>query len=191
MIMYDRVSGEKNSTVWLTKALRILDGDEADDEYEESHFGRYNEHGSYINLKSDNLSTPSDQYDNQYPISLNIEPASPPPVMEAEDYNDSDDSENSANLPSTDLFLCRICERPIPAILFEEHNEICRDIHREEMSLMLINDTLKERHQEAVEKIKILERECSDEIKEIIQNRIDKNLEKHNVYGMIFVILTL
>ena len=45
---------------------------------------------------------------------------------------------------NTDLLLCRICEREIPAWFFEKHSEICHEIHRLEMEIAHVNETLLE-----------------------------------------------
>ena len=43
---------------------------------------------------------------------------------------------------STELLLCRICERDIPAWFFAKHSEICNEIHRLEMETGTCNETL-------------------------------------------------
>jgi hypothetical protein len=43
---------------------------------------------------------------------------------------------------STDLILCHICERTIPALSFLVHNESCTRVHRAEMDIGIINDGL-------------------------------------------------
>ncbi|WFD33628.1 non-specific serine/threonine protein kinase [Malassezia cuniculi] len=43
---------------------------------------------------------------------------------------------------STELLLCRICERDIPAWFFEKHSEICNEIHRLEMETGTCNEAL-------------------------------------------------
>ena len=43
---------------------------------------------------------------------------------------------------STELLLCRICERDIPAWFFEKHSEICLEIHRLEMRTAACNEAL-------------------------------------------------
>jgi len=45
---------------------------------------------------------------------------------------------------STELLLCRICERDIPAWFFDKHSEICHEIHRLEMEIGTCNETLLE-----------------------------------------------
>lgn len=43
---------------------------------------------------------------------------------------------------STELLLCRICERDIPAWFFEKHSEICNEMHRLEMEAGTYNEAL-------------------------------------------------
>ncbi|WFD05835.1 non-specific serine/threonine protein kinase [Malassezia vespertilionis] len=59
-------------------------------------------------------------------------------------------SQSVGNLPqdggaiSTELLLCRICERDIPAWFFEKHSEICHEIHQLEMNIGAGNELLLE-----------------------------------------------
>jgi hypothetical protein len=41
-----------------------------------------------------------------------------------------------------DLALCHICDRTIPAVLFENHNSVCTNAHRAEMEIIVIQDSL-------------------------------------------------
>ena len=70
-------------------------------------------------------------------------------------------------IPITDLALCNICERSIPAIVFEEHTEICTDVHRTELDIALANDQLKNYRSQCYEKVGLLEDEIRDEKKDI------------------------
>lgn len=45
---------------------------------------------------------------------------------------------------STELLLCRICEREIPAWFFAQHSEICLEMHRLELQLSTCNETLQD-----------------------------------------------
>ena len=45
---------------------------------------------------------------------------------------------------STESFLCRICDRQIPAWFFEKHNETCSETHRLEVDISNCNDRLNE-----------------------------------------------
>jgi len=50
----------------------------------------------------------------------------------------------SAATISVEPLLCRICERDIPAWFFESHSEICNEIHRLEMEIAEVNESLAE-----------------------------------------------
>ena len=53
--------------------------------------------------------------------------------------------------------LCRVCERWIVAVFFEQHSELCVEIHQSEMDVTICNDSLRElkRHiQDLVESTK-------------------------------------
>lgn len=75
-----------------------------------------------------------------------------------EDAPDTDDvrvSGTIGGLPndthdvSTELVLCRICERDIPSWFFAKHSEICHEMHRLEMELGTCNEALLELHEAA------------------------------------------
>ena len=66
----------------------------------------------------------------------NISPESSPKLSNFFVNNGSMESLN------TDLALCHICERTIPALLFENHNMICTNVHRAEMELIVIQESL-------------------------------------------------
>jgi len=42
----------------------------------------------------------------------------------------------------TENVLCRICERPIQAWFFEEHNDTCNETHRLELEIGNANEAL-------------------------------------------------
>eukprot|EP00842_Homolaphlyctis_polyrhiza_P001613 jgi/Hompol1/2452/HPOL_005580-RA len=69
-------------------------------------------------------------------------------------------------IPVIDLALCNICERSVPAIFFEEHNELCISVHKNEMDIVLANDQLKDFRTQILDKITLLDEEISDERKE-------------------------
>lgn len=51
---------------------------------------------------------------------------------------------NSGGILSSELVLCRICERQIPAWFFEKHNEVCIETHRMESAVSESNERLAE-----------------------------------------------
>ncbi|KAI8803977.1 hypothetical protein BJ742DRAFT_469719 [Cladochytrium replicatum] len=61
-----------------------------------------------------------------------------------------------------DLVVCHICEKSIPAVLFEEHTRVCSDVHRAEMDVVLVNDALKDAKSQCAERIKILETDLAE-----------------------------
>ncbi|WFD41809.1 non-specific serine/threonine protein kinase [Malassezia psittaci] len=70
---------------------------------------------------------------------------------------------NFSNLSSesdainTELLLCRICEREIPAWFFAKHSEICHEVHRLEMEIGTVNELLLELNTSARELLAGLE----------------------------------
>ncbi|KAH6601160.1 hypothetical protein BASA50_001839 [Batrachochytrium salamandrivorans] len=80
-------------------------------------------------------------------------------------------------IPNVNLALCNICERSIPAIIFEEHAELCTVVHRTEMEVVLANDQLKNFRAQCTEKVHLLEEEIGDECKEMADTAIRRNAQ--------------
>ncbi|WFC97724.1 non-specific serine/threonine protein kinase [Malassezia yamatoensis] len=53
-------------------------------------------------------------------------------------------SSSEGDAINTELLLCRICEREIPAWFFAKHSEICHEVHRLEMEIGTVNELLHE-----------------------------------------------
>nr|KAJ3418663.1 hypothetical protein HK105_008006 [Polyrhizophydium stewartii] len=71
-------------------------------------------------------------------------------------------------IPVIDLALCNICERSVPAIIFEEHADLCTQVHKTEMDVVLANDQLKNFRAQCGEKVALLQEEIDDERKEMM-----------------------
>lgn len=72
------------------------------------------------------------------------------------------DAEGEVVPTVTDLILCHICERSIPAIFFQQHNELCSIVHRAEMEVGNVNDELKAARKSLLERNVLLEREMEN-----------------------------
>ncbi|CED84013.1 agc protein kinase [Phaffia rhodozyma] len=59
---------------------------------------------------------------------------------------------------STVDFLCRICERQVPAWFFEKHNETCHEVHRLEADIGERNERIGEYLQQAADLANVLDR---------------------------------
>ncbi|KAI8056703.1 hypothetical protein BDF22DRAFT_207836 [Syncephalis plumigaleata] len=75
--------------------------------------------------------------------------------METDGMEDSDYTVDSFNSPSMAResmpeivvpppVLCRVCEQHVSPIIFEQHSALCVEVHRSEMEVQLVNDTLRE-----------------------------------------------
>lgn len=67
---------------------------------------------------------------------------------------------------NADLALCHICDRTIPAILFENHNVVCTNAHRAEMEIIVIQDSLENIRTELVNQDSFLQEEVQMELLE-------------------------
>lgn len=63
-----------------------------------------------------------------------------------------------------DVALCHICDRFIPVLLFESHNVLCLNVHKSEMDLTLIHDSLDDMKIQIDLKKKFIEEELSREL---------------------------
>ncbi|KAI8826995.1 uncharacterized protein EV422DRAFT_490988 [Fimicolochytrium jonesii] len=141
MVNFDRVTGAKRSTIWVTRPIALL-GEEWDDVAVSDDMDDTERSGSALSALIESPSVPTAPF--------TVEP--PTPQIE----------EPGLNLPSMDLVLCNICERSIPAILFEEHSESCSQVHRIEMDIVLLNDELRDAREQCSERIRDLEAELKE-----------------------------
>jgi hypothetical protein len=90
---------------------------------------------------------------------------------------DLGDSNESIN---TDLALCHICERTIPALLFENHNTLCTNVHRAEMDLSVIQESIDNIRTQLVKQNQFL----NDELRfETIDKEVDpQGLQEQRIY---------
>ena len=73
---------------------------------------------------------------------LNPAPSSALPTGDLRDAGAIGGVPEDLDAISTELLLCRICEREIPAWFFAQHSEICLEMHRLELQLSTCNETL-------------------------------------------------
>ena len=67
------------------------------------------------------------------------------------------------NIPNLDMAICQICERSLPALMFESHTRICLDIHALEMKISLAKDELKSFKSDCLTHLSLLREELTDE----------------------------
>ncbi|KAJ3156374.1 hypothetical protein HDU89_004156 [Geranomyces variabilis] len=157
MVNFDRVTGAKRSTIWVTRPVALL-GEEWDDVAVSSEEDLSCEDGSEMS------SAPVLSALIESPAIGTVTPPTPSPFVETTPSPTGSNAEvGSAPLVSMDLVLCNICERSIPVFLFEEHSESCSQVHRIEMDLGLVNDELRDAKEQCGERIRVLEQEMRED----------------------------
>lgn len=74
--------------------------------------------------------------------------------------DDEQEGERGSVVPvATDLILCHICERSIPALAFQTHNEACSKVHRAEMDIGLLDEAISNARDALEERTNLLDRE--------------------------------
>ncbi|KAI9205400.1 uncharacterized protein BJ171DRAFT_423179 [Polychytrium aggregatum] len=131
MILYERGTDLKKSAIWIVRPTGLLG-----DEWNDIH------------------SSDSEDYDNYIPYDTDSDYAESAPEAESPK---AVVSPKPADLPDSSLLvLCHICERSVPAPLFEEHTSICSEVHRVEMDTVLLNDQIKDLKSECANQKKAL-----------------------------------
>ncbi|KAJ3073992.1 hypothetical protein HDU98_000153 [Podochytrium sp. JEL0797] len=179
MIMYDRVTGAKKSTVWLIKPIRLIGEswdnifDSVDDDFDITDFYGNNsdeENDADVDefVSADGMSPVAKSYTEEPTDDVSLEDSQ----MRVSESGDSSGSSNSRL--KTDLVLCRICERPIPALHFEAHHPSCLEVHQLENDIQLANESLEVRKTECQGKIAMLTDEHMHERADIVKNRKER-----------------
>jgi len=176
MVNFDRLTGTKRSTIWVTRPVALLgegweESGESEGESSEARDGMSEESGS--NVATPELTrkadvggfearlTPPSSLPNSRSNSLQnltsptIHIAPPTPAMHK--------SDSLLSLSSYDLVLCHICERSIPAVLFEEHSIKCSDVHRCEMNLQRLGEEMDDVRMQCLQRIKDIDVELEKE----------------------------
>lgn len=85
---------------------------------------------------------------------------------------------------NSDLALCHICDRTIPAILFENHNVVCTNAHRAEMEIIVIQDSLETIRTQILKQDEFLK----DEVQmELLEKENDPDIlkdQKHYIHSL-------
>ncbi len=141
MLMYNRVTSEPSHTMWVIKSLgsrrwstTIMPSELTSD-------------SSFITQQEEEI-----QEDHHHPIQPDVLPVSPAikniqsiAMRRAISHGGVPVSRSldAANtLLSIPPALCNICERWVVAAFFEQHSELCVEIHRAEMDVCTCNDSL-------------------------------------------------
>ncbi|KAJ1559320.1 hypothetical protein HK405_011101, partial [Cladochytrium tenue] len=169
-------TGAKRSSIWLVRPVGFLDEgdwvDENDDEPRRDNSSEAELSDGDDVVHSELLAEPTESN-----VGLTASSAGRPvsrtlsPVVTVEPASPAESGESSqSSLPTTDLVLCRICERLIPAVLFEKHNDCCQEVHRCEMEINMLNEALNEHRSVCKSKVALLEVECSKEYGQLEAN---------------------
>ena len=152
MLMYNRVTGEPSHTMWVMKPV-------------------VSRRFSIIDMSLTPLGTQQkagwlDQHDTtpeeQRAMMRNRSKSEPtihtPPFLPVVQINDPNNEEEQQLISMSSLMamppvLCRVCERHVVAAFFEQHCELCVEIHQSEMDVNGCNDSLLELKHVIQEKI--------------------------------------
>ena len=80
---------------------------------------------------------------------------------------------SSADDISTNLALCNICDRNVPAISFSRHNTICLDAHKAEMDLVLFTEEVQVQIAACTEKLGLVQEEITFTQKETVDEKAE------------------
>lgn len=145
MLMYNRVTGEPSHTMWVIKPVS-------------------SRRWSLIERMQPSTSTLSTKYDQRQSIDdeqgaqaimrhrsmsepPNLEPPTPDEAsmeVQEEDQEDQQGTISRETVMSLPPVLCHVCERWVVAAFFEQHSELCIEIHRTEMEVNICNDNLRD-----------------------------------------------
>ncbi|KAI9001740.1 hypothetical protein BC832DRAFT_141408 [Gaertneriomyces semiglobifer] len=142
MLNFDRTTGQKRSTIWVTRPIELM-GDEWND----------------VISASSEENVPSSENDEELrPSPLERQQWSPPRSTPSPTVMIEPPTPQSSqpSLGSFEVVRCNICERSVPVVLFEEHTAVCSEAHRLEMDLRLVNEELKEAKVQCTEHTELL-----------------------------------
>jgi serine/threonine-protein kinase RIM15 len=92
-------------------------------------------------------------------------------------------TENTLDAGIVEYELCRLCERQVPVLFFEDHSGICAQIHRAEMEIQSCNDDLKSIRHGLCSQIELLETHQSDAVSEEVVVSLDN--EKNELLKLV------
>ncbi|GAA5803497.1 hypothetical protein HPULCUR_008979 [Helicostylum pulchrum] len=144
MLMYNRVTGEPSHTMWVMKpvisrrwsivdmAPRIEKHSPTDEPEVPDHPVTAEEQRAMMRNRSKSEPT------------IHTPPFLPVLKDEQEEKSMEQHEVSISSLMSLPPVLCRVCERWVVAAFFEQHSELCVEIHQSEMDVNACNDSLME-----------------------------------------------
>ncbi|ORY94239.1 hypothetical protein BCR43DRAFT_461749 [Syncephalastrum racemosum] len=134
MVMYDRVTEYPSHTMWVIKPILPKSRQEEPEQ-------RTPHHVNMVRARS--FSEPGHEQPprpQEHAASVEMRRA----ISHGGDPASESLLPSPASLLDLPPVLCRVCERWIVAAFFEQHSELCVEIHRAEMDVTLCDDNLKE-----------------------------------------------
>ncbi|KAI8096700.1 uncharacterized protein BX664DRAFT_259275 [Halteromyces radiatus] len=159
MLMYDRVTGEASHTMWVIKPMSTrLWMDRALTPVQATSGDRQS-NTSLMSSTSDNKDKEEFLAPHLRHRSLSL------PTIDTQAIHDGTDNKSttigtaSSETPSLSIekllslppAICRVCERLVVAAFFEQHSELCVEIHQSEMDVTMCNDNLRDLKQHICE----------------------------------------
>ena len=189
MLMYNRVTGEPSHTMWVIKPVssrrwsiiqhspssstKLIDNNdnqkqeqqqgEEEEEEEEGKAMMRNRSMSEPTLDSPGLTASSVQDQLTQQEKTQQQQQQQP---ENEEPNVEDQEISKEMLMALPPVLCHVCERWVVAAFFEQHSELCIEIHRTEMDVNICNDSLRDLRHHIVELLD----NTKMEINELVEN---------------------
>lgn len=142
MLMYNRVTGEPSHTMWVMKPVvsrrfSIIDI---------SLTPRTSQKAGWLDGQEEKDITAEEHRAMVRNRSKSEPTIHTPPFLPVVQVNDDDEQRQItlSSLMSMPPVLCRVCERWVVAAFFEQHCELCVEIHQSEMDVNGCNDSLLE-----------------------------------------------
>lgn len=207
MLMYNRVTGEPSHTMWVMKPViprrwSIIDMSLTPRADKKSTWLGHSP------TTNDDQQQPLDSNQEDYPIqdqqgeSITVEerraimrnrsksepaihtpPFLPKVILDNDVIVEQEEAEQQqqvslSNLMALPPVLCRVCERWVVAAFFEQHSELCVEIHQSEMDVNGCNDSLMELKHMVHDKIEITKAEIERLEAEESNKSVEKEQEK-------------
>lgn len=146
MLMYDHVTEEPSHTMWVVKPRAFMNDTTTEQQSASTAFGGEQHHS--CTTKTHISSTTRSRSYSEPASEVNEEENPAVAMRRAISHGGAPVSESLLASPSCLLdlppVLCHICERWVVVAFFEQHAELCVEVHRTEMDVIICNDNLKE-----------------------------------------------
>ncbi|KAJ3393071.1 hypothetical protein HDU92_008015 [Lobulomyces angularis] len=184
MLNYDKL-GKKKSVIFVTRPLAILGGWGDDSEFSDGSM--------VVSSGQEAIEEEADRRESTVDVAKKkneeklVETVDAQRLLVPADMDSAISSASSEGLTPTvtDLILCHICEKFVPALLFQQHSEVCSAVHRAESDLSKVNNELKESRQEFSDKCLLITKETSKFTKNDVENVVDEDVNLEQVSTLI------